>query len=242
MSHILHMDASARPGLAGTDHHGSHSRYLSHQFVSRWQSRRPEDAVVYRDLGQCPPSFINHDWVASAFTPDERREPWMRDALAESDELVDELIAADIVVIGTPLYNFGMPAPLKTWVDQVVRIGRTVDIDETNPSETYIAKLADRERHVVVLAARGGMNMATGEEMAHMNHLESLLASAFVFIGITRMHTVATEGQEAGGEVLAKSIADATRKVERLVDELQVAANATPRNALPARAGTLDTA
>ena len=230
MSHILHLDASARPGLAGTDHHGSHSRYLSHRFVSRWQSHRPKDAIVYRDLGQRPPSFINHDWVASAFTPDERREPCMKAALAESDELVDELIAADIVVIGTPLYNFGMPAPLKTWVDQVVRIGRTVDIDDTDPSDPYIAKLADRERHVVVLAARGGVNMAPGEEMAHMNHLEAHLASAFEFIGITRIHTVAIEGQEAGGEVLAKSIADATRKVERLVDKLHVAANAVPIN------------
>ena len=79
--------------------YSTHSRYLSHRFVSRWQSHRPQDAVVYRDLGQRPPSFINHDWVASAFTPDERREPWMKAALAESDELVDELIAADIVVI-----------------------------------------------------------------------------------------------------------------------------------------------
>jgi len=228
MSHILHMDASARPGLAGTDHRGSHSRYLSHQFVSRWQSHRPQDAVVYRDLGQRPPSFINHDWVASAFTPDERREPWMKEALAESDELVDELMAADIVVIGTPLYNFGMPAPLKAWIDQVVRIGRTVDTDETHPPDHYIAKLADRERHVIVLAARGGVNMAPGEEMAHTNHLEPHLASAFEFIGITRIHSVAIEGQEAGGEVLAKSVADATRKVERLVDELQVALHATP--------------
>jgi FMN-dependent NADH-azoreductase len=154
----------------------------------------------------------------------------MKEALAESDELVDELIAADIVVIGTPLYNFGMPAPLKTWVDQVVRLGRTVDIDETNPSDPYIAKLADRERHVVVLAARGGVNMAPGEEMAHMNHVETHLASAFEFVGISRIHTVAIEGQEAGGEVLAKSVADATRKVERLVDELHVAANAIPIN------------
>ena len=78
--------------------------------------------------------------------------------------------------------------------------------------------------------------------MAHMNYLEAHLATAFEFIGITRIHTVAIEGQEAGGEVLAKSIADATRKVERLVDELQVAVNATPRNAVPARADALDIA
>ncbi|MGQ7263556.1 FMN-dependent NADH-azoreductase [Vreelandella sp. V005] len=222
MTHILHIDASARPGIAGTDNHGSHSRHLTYQFVSQWQSSRPQDTVTYRDIGQNPPSIISHDWIASAFTPEERLEPWMKEALAESDQLVDELIAADIVVIGTPLYNFGMPATLKAWIDQVVRAGRTVEFDDSNPLDPYVPKLTDRERHAVVLTARGGVNMAPGEEMAHMNHLEPHLATALTFIGISRVHYIAIEGQEAGGEVLAKSVADAIKKVETLVEELQV--------------------
>ena len=128
MTHILHLDASARPGLAGKDQHGSHSRNLSHRFISQWQARRPQDVVAYRDIGQNPPSIISHDWIASSFTPEPKREAWMHDTLAESDRLVDELIAADVLVIGTPLYNFGMPAALKAWIDQVVRPGRTVDV------------------------------------------------------------------------------------------------------------------
>ncbi|RUR36521.1 FMN-dependent NADH-azoreductase [Vreelandella populi] len=228
MPHILHIDASARPGISGTDHHGSHSRRLSHHFVSQWQSRLLQDTVTYRDIGQHPPSFINHDWIASAFTLEEQREPWMKDALAESDQLVDELIASDIVVIGTPLYNFGMPAALKAWVDQIIRAERTVGVDKTNLHDSYTPKLTDRERHAVVLTARGGVNMAPGEEMAHMNHLEPNLALALEFVGITRLHYIAIEGQEVGGEVLAKSVAEALQKVERLVGELQVALNATP--------------
>lgn len=223
MTHILHIDASARPGIAGTDNHGSHSRHLTYRFVSQWQSGRPQDTVTYRDIGQKPPSIINHDWIASAFAPEERRENWMKDALTESDQLIDELIAADIVVIGTPLYNFGMPAALKAWVDQVIRPGRTVEFDDTNPIDPYIPKLTDRKRHAVVLTARGGMNMAPGEEMAHMNHLEPHLATALAFIGITRVHYIAIEGQEVGGEVLEASVAEALRKVTALVDELQVA-------------------
>lgn len=223
MTHILHIDASARPGIAGTDNHGSHSRHLTYRFVSQWQSSRPQDTVTYRDIGQNPPSIINHDWIASAFTPEERLEPWMREALAESDQLVDELVAADILVIGTPLYNFGMPAALKAWVDQVVRAGRTVEIDESNPTDPYIPKLNDRPRHAVILTARGGVNMSPGEEMAHMNHLETHLATALEFIGITRLHYVAIEGQEVGGELLAASVAEAVDKVEALVNELQVA-------------------
>ncbi len=223
MSHLLHIDASARPGIAGTDNHGSHSRHLSHRFVSQWQLHRPQDTVTYRDIGQNPPSIISHDWIASAFTPEEGLEPWMKEALAESDQLVDELIAADIVVIGTPLYNFGMPAALKAWIDQVVRAGRTVEFDDANPLDPYVPKLTDRERHAVVLTARGGVNMAPGEEMAHMNHLEPHLATALAFIGITRVHYIAIEGQEVGGEVLAKSVADAMKKVDMLIEGLQVA-------------------
>lgn len=228
MTHILHIDASARPGIAGTDNHGSHSRHLTYQFVSQWQSGRPQDTVTYRDIGQNPPSIISHDWIASAFAPEEHRESWMKDALTESDQLIDELIAADIVVIGTPLYNFGMPAALKAWVDQVVRPGRTVEFDDTNPIDPYIPKLTDRKRHAVVLTARGGVNMAPGEEMAHMNHLEPHLATALAFIGITRVHYIAIEGQEVGGEVLAKSVAAAIQKVETLVEELQVALESAP--------------
>ncbi|REC95236.1 FMN-dependent NADH-azoreductase [Kushneria indalinina] len=228
MPHILHMDASARPGIAGTDHHGSHSRQLSHHFVSQWQSRRACDTVTYRDIGQHPPSFISHDWIASAFTPEAQRKPWMKEALKESDQLVDELIASDILVIGTPLYNFGMPAALKAWVDQIIRAERTVGIDRNNPLDPYIPGLTDRERHAVILTARGGVNMAPGQAMAHMNHLEPNLVSALGFIGITRIHTIAIEGQEIGGDVLAQSIAQARQNVERLVRELQAAMQDMP--------------
>lgn len=221
MTHLLHLDASARPGLAGKDAHGSHSRNLSQRFVSQWLSRNTQDSVTYRDIGQNPPSFIDHDWIASAFTPVERRELWMKDALAESDQLVDELIAADVLVIGTPLYNFSMPAALKAWVDQVVRLGRTVEVDETKPIDPYVPLLAERPRHAVILTARGGVGFGAGGEMAHMNHLESSLATALEFIGITRIPQIAIEGQEVGGELLAASVAQAQRRVDVLVAELQ---------------------
>lgn len=229
MTHLLHLDASARPGLAGKDEHGSHSRNLSQRFVSQWLARRPQDSIVYRDIGQNPPSYVSHDWIASAFTPDERREPWMKDALAESDQLVDELIAADVLVIGTPLYNFGMPAPLKAWVDQIVLLGRTVGIDETKLPDPYVPLLADRPRHTVILTARGGIGFGPGGEMAHMNHLEPNLVTALNFIGITRIHQIAIEGQETGGDVLAASVAQALRQVDVLVAELQAALDANSK-------------
>lgn len=227
MPHILHLDASARPGLAGKDLHGSHSRNLTQRFVSQWLARRGQDSLTYRDIGQNPPSFISHDWIASSFTPAQQREPWMRETLAESDTLVDELIAADVLVIGAPLYNFGMPAALKAWIDQIVRPGRTVDIDESNPLDPYVALLADRPRHAVILSARGGIGFGVGGEMAHLNHLEPNLITALGFIGITQVHQIAIEGQEVGGELLAESVAQALNQVDALVAQLQRALQLT---------------
>ena len=233
MPHILHLDASARPGLAGKDQHGSHSRNLSHRFASQWLAHRAQDSLTYRDIGQNPPSIIDHDWIAASFTPEEQREPWMRETLAESDQLVDELLAADVLVIGTPLYNFGMPAALKAWIDQIVRPGRTVDIDDSNPLDPYVPMLADRPRHAVILTARGGIGFDVGGAMAHMNHLEPNLITALGFIGITRVHQIAIEGQEVGGELLAESVAQGLNKVDALVAQLQRAllANRTPEPA-----------
>jgi FMN-dependent NADH-azoreductase len=138
-----------------------------------------------------------------------------------------------VLVIGAPLYNFGMPAALKAWIDQIVRPGRTVDINEGNLLEPYVPLLADRQRHAVILSARGGIGFGVGGEMAHMNHLEPNLITALGFIGITQVHQIAIEGQEVGGELLAESVAQALSQVDALVLQLQRAllVNRTPEPA-----------
>ncbi|MGO1892666.1 MAG: NAD(P)H dehydrogenase, partial [Luteimonas sp.] len=73
MTHLLHMDASARPGRHGIDPHGSHTRALSHRFVARWRAARPQDPVRYRDLGASPPRLVDHDWIRAEFTPGDAR-------------------------------------------------------------------------------------------------------------------------------------------------------------------------
>ena len=221
MTHILQLDASARPGRAGIHEHGSHSRSLTHRFVSWWQARRPEDTVTYRDIGGTPPSFIDQQWIQAAFTPPEKHEPWMDDTLEESDQLIDELVQADILIIGAPLYNFGMPAALKAWVDQVVRMGRTVEYDPSTPEDPFTPLLADRPRHAVILSSRGGVGFEPGGELAHMNHLEPGLTTVLEFVGITNVHSIAIENQEEGGDALAESIAVAEQRVDALVARLQ---------------------
>ena len=236
MTCLLHLDASARPGRRGVEPHGSHTRMLSHRFVARWQAARRQDPVRYRDLGAAPPRLVDHDWIRAEFTRREQREPWMVERLAESDALLDEVIASDLLVIGAPIYNFGMPAPLKAWVDGIVRIGRSVAFDPSRGDDPYVPLLVDRPRRVVLLSSRGGHGMGEGGPLAHMNHLEPHLRTALGFIGIHDVRGIAIENEEFGGERLAASVAEAQAKVDCLVDELlaEVAEPAAALAPLPA--------
>jgi len=217
MTSLLHIDSSARPGRAGEHPHGSHSRRLSHAFVSRWRAARPGDEVIYRDVGAAPPRPVHHEWIPSAFTPEAHRTPAQRAALQESDTLVRELQAAEVVVIGMPMYNFGMPAALKAWVDAIVRIGLTFDFDPGR-ADPYVPLLADRPRRAVLLTSRGGHGFGAGGALAAVNHADTALRDVLAFIGITDVRTIAVEHEEAGGEALAASSAAALREVDALAD------------------------
>ena len=217
MTSLLHIDSSARPGRAGEHAHGSHSRRLSHAFVTRWLAARPGDEVACRDLGVAPPTPVQHEWIPSAFTPQAQRTPAQHSTLVESDELVRELLAAEVLVIGMPMYNFGMPAPLKAWVDNIVRIGLTFDFDPGR-EDPYIRLLADRPRRAVILTSRGSHGFDAGGAQAALNHADTALRDVLAFVGISDVHTIAVEHEEEGGEALATSVAQALRKVDALAD------------------------
>ncbi|WP_340638305.1 FMN-dependent NADH-azoreductase [Salinicola tamaricis] len=156
MTRLFHLDASPRPGRAGTHEHGSLSRRLTHHFIEQWKAARPGDPVTRRDLGTQPPSYLDEAWIAAAFTPQESRTLAMHQTLAESDRLVDEVINADVLVLGIPLYNYSYPAPFKAWIDQLVRLGRTIGFDPSNLEHPVVPLLNDRPRQAVILSSRGG--------------------------------------------------------------------------------------
>ena len=137
MTTLLHIDASARSGRSGTDPHGSHSRRLTDRFVRQWLAAQPDSEVVYRDVGQQPPAPVSAEWIHAAFTPEAQREPWMHEALRQSDELVDELMRADVIVAGVPMYNFGPPAQFKAYIDNIVRVGRTFGFDRSRAGDLF---------------------------------------------------------------------------------------------------------
>ncbi|NMO19366.1 NAD(P)H dehydrogenase [Pyxidicoccus fallax] len=220
MAKVLHIDSSARAGGSEQQRHGSHTRRLSARFMARWRAVRPGDEVLYRDVGQHPPAPVTGQWIHAAFTKPSAREPWMKETLAESDALVDELLAADLIVAGVPMYNFNVPAQFKAYIDNIVRVGRTFGFDRSRAGEPYWPLLAEARKKLVILTSRGDYGYGRGDRLEHMNHVEPSIRTAFGYMGITDVESVAIEYDEFGDERLKGSIATAERQVDALVDRL----------------------
>jgi len=217
---LLHIDSSARRGSSDEQPHGSHTRRLSDRFVQRWMATRPCDRIIRRDVAAKPPSPVTSEWVHAAFTPPAQRETWMRATLAESDALVDELLAADLLVIGVPMYNFGMPSTLKAWIDNIVRVGRTFGFDRARAGEPYWPMLAGQGKRLILLGSRGDHGYAPGGRLAAANHVEAGVLTPLRYIGIDRSERIAIEYDEFRDERLQASIAAAETQVDALVDRL----------------------
>lgn len=220
MIRLLHLDASARSGRSDQHAHGSHTRRLSARFIQRWREKRPGDPVAYRDVAASPPRPVSGEWIHAAFTPADERLPWMHEALYESDTLVDELIASDLIVIGVPMYNFGVPAQFKAYIDNVVRVGRTFGFDRARPGEPYWPLLAEQGKRLVILSARGDYGYDPGQRLAHRNHVEGGVATPLHYLGIDCVGSIAVEYDEFADDRLAASLQRAETEVDRLAAEL----------------------
>ena len=211
MKTVLHINSSARIER-------SHTRYLSNLFVREWRCLRPEDRVISREIGTEPPPPVNESWIASAFTPPHDRTGPMREALRLSDTLVDELVQADLIVLGAPMYNFGMPAQLKAYVDQIIRVGRTFALDVSNEKHPYRPLLT--EKRMVVVTASGDGGYHPGGPLEHLNHLEPHLRTAFGFIGINEIEFAAVRYDEFPDDRIKRSLAAAEAKVRQIAQQL----------------------
>lgn len=104
----------------------SMSRGLTKLFVENWVEHHPGGRVVERDLTESDLPFVTMPWLGAYFTPPEQQTPEMKDILRLSDELVSEILEADHIAIGTPVYNYNVPAVLKAYIDHIVRKGKTL--------------------------------------------------------------------------------------------------------------------
>lgn len=216
MTNILRIDASPRTGIAGKVPHGSQTRRLTELFVNTWLSENSNSVIKHRDVGKNPPKLIDEQWLISQFGYAESAEE-AEQHLALSNQLIDELYWADIIIVGVPMYNFGPPAHLKAYIDNIVRIGKTYRFDE-KLDQPYIGLLSNKT--MVLLSSRGGHDF--DEHAPFQNHVEPSIKTAFNFIGIQTFHEIAIEYQEYGGDKLAESILKAESKVNELVKQLQI--------------------
>lgn len=186
---ILHIDSSART-------EGSVTRDLSAQIVAQLGGD-----VIRRDLTDALPQ-ITENWVNANFTPADQRDAVQRDTLALSDTLIEELKAADTIVIGAPVYNFGVPAALKAWVDLVARAGVTFKYSETGPVGLLEGKRA------IIAVATGGTPVGSEIDFAS-GYLRHIMG----FIGIHDVEVIAADRVMANGP---EAIADARAEIEKL--------------------------
>lgn len=203
MPTLLYINSSAR----GAE---SVSRRLSTEFVQRWKQDNPNGTVVERDLATAPVPHLDEAVLGAFFTPVEQRTAGQARIVQLSDQLIDEVLAADIIVIAAPMYNFSVPSTLKTWIDHVLRAGRTFKYTESGP-----IGLVPGHKRVVVFTARGGVySQGSGKSMDfHETYLRGVLG----FIGLTRVEFVHTEGLALGSDAAAKAIEATRAAIPRLV-------------------------
>ena len=194
-THILEISASARS-------EGSMSRLLTRDVVKALEDRHGDVTITRRNVAAGLP-FVDAEWVAATNTPEEDRTEAQRRKLAFSDELVEELMAADILVIGAPIYNFSVPASLKAWIDLIARVRLTFRYTDKGPVGLLDGKKA------YVLTPSGGVPVGSAVDFA-----TPYLRHALGFVGIDDVQIIGAQGADRGND---EALDDARARIAELV-------------------------
>jgi FMN-dependent NADH-azoreductase len=203
---ILQLKASVFNG-------GGQSSRLSDQLVAQLRAQDPGAEVIQRDLVADPVPHLDAARVGALFAKPEERTPEQKVVVAYSDALIDEVRRADVIVLGLPMYNFGVPSQLKAWFDHIARAGITFKYTEKGAVGLLTGKKA------YVLAARGGRYAGTPNDFQ-----EPFVRQFLGFIGITDVEFLYAEGLALGEESRNNSIAAAEARVRRLAARSRLAA------------------
>lgn len=199
---LLHIDSS----VLGQN---SVSRQLTRDVVAEWEVRQPDIELTYRDLAARPPEPLSAETVAARQQPVEALTAAQRGERALDEELVSEFLAADVVVVGAPMYNFSIPAQLKAWIDRILIAGRTFRYGPNGPEG-----LVAGDKRVIVVSTRGGIYSAM--PASGLDHQEAYLRTAFGFIGVTDVTIVRAEGVNLGAETRMQAVAAARQELRLL--------------------------
>jgi FMN-dependent NADH-azoreductase len=181
------------------------STQLAGQFVENWRANHPSGTVIVRDLASHPIPHLDAAQVTAFFTPPEARNAEQAQVAAQSEALIKELEAADIVVLGLPMYNFGIPSTLKAYFDQIARAGISFRYTETGP----VGLLKDK--NVLVFATRGGQYAGTALD-TQTGHVKNFLNC----LGIRSIEFVYAEGLNRDENTKTKALADARARLAAL--------------------------
>lgn len=196
---ILQVNSSAR-------REGSQSTRLANRIVERLVGAEPSATVKVRDLAAAPHPVLDEGALAALFTPEAQRTLEQARRVALDDELIAQVKAADVVVLGVPMYNFGVPVQLKNWIDAISRAGVTFRYTEKGPEGLLKGK------KVYVALARGGLYRNTPAD-TQVPYLRMVLG----FLGMTDVNFVYAEGLAMGDEAQQKGIASAFEQIDEVV-------------------------
>lgn len=218
MKTLLHIDASARKSTNSVPAYNSISKSIAASFIEKWQTTNDVDNIIHRDVGASPPDFISQDWITAVFTPDDAKTDEQKALLSLSDTLINELEQADIIVMSTSMYNYGMPAALKAWFDQVIRIHKTFSFNLARgdfPLEPILSG-----KILVLITSSGEFGFGIGDIREKMNHLGPHVQTLGHYLGVDTFHEINAEYQEFNDERHKNSVAKAHKTAEGLALKL----------------------
>nr|WP_315495753.1 NAD(P)H-dependent oxidoreductase [uncultured Rhodoferax sp.] len=199
---LLHIDSSILSA-------NSVSRQLTKDTVAQWVSNHPDTTVDYLDLAVDTPSHLSADSLGFRAPAGADQTDVQKRENAISEALVTQFLAADVIVVGAPLYNFSIPSQLKSWIDRIAQVGRTFKYTETGPQGLAGGKT------VIVASTRGGV-YSTNDWGRAAEHQESYLQTVFGFLGITDVRFVRAEGVAMGDAKKAEALAEAANGIAKL--------------------------
>lgn len=205
MSTILVITASPRGGR-------SYSRALTSTFVDLWAVSHPQDRILLRDVGHHPVPHVSEPWVVGAFAPGDAQTAESKAAIAVSDALVEEFLAADRYVFGVPMYNFNVPSTFKAYIDQIVRPGKTFGVGP-NGFEGLV-----KHRKALFITTSGG-SYAAGTARADLNLQEPYLRAIFGFMGVTDLQFVVADNLNRGDDAARQSKEKAENALKEMVTQ-----------------------
>lgn len=195
---LLHIDSS----ILGPQ---SASRELGKAWVEAWHIGHPEAQISYRDVVGDPLPHLSGEVVATRFGA-AAQSPAVQALVERDDAVLAEFLAADVVVIGAPMYNFSIPSQLKAWIDRIAVAGKTFRYTDKGPVGLL------QNKRIVVISSRGGVY--SSGPAASFDHQESYLRSVFAFLGVTDVEFIRAEALNMGADKRAESMTAAHRAIE----------------------------